>query len=93
MFPCPEPVRREARIPKPSRRHLPSPALPEEEVVVKPPAPPEPGSELTQLQGLLTLCSDLAKEVAKPDAEWGRELLQAIRTEFERQRRKQRKVL
>ena len=93
VAPRPEPVRREARIRKPSRRSLPSPALPEEEVVMKPPEPPKPGNELEQLQGLLTLCSDLSKEVAKPDAEWVRELLQQIRTEFERQRREQRKVL
>ena len=92
VSPRPEPVRREARIRKPSRRHLPSTIMIEEEVVVKPPAPPEPGNELAQLQGLLTLCTDLAKEGAKPDAEWARELLQ-IRTEFERQRREQRKVL
>ena len=93
MVPRPEPVRREARVRKPSQRHLPSPIVPEEEVVVKPPAPPEPGSELAQLQGLLILCLDLSKEVAMPDAERGRELIQHIRTEFERQRREQRKVL
>ena len=61
VAPHPEPVRREARIPKPSRRHLPSPTDPEKEVVVRPPAPPEPGNELAQLQGLLTLCTDLSK--------------------------------
>ena len=70
VLPRPEPVRREARIRKPSRRRLPSPALPEEDVVSKPPAPPEPGSELAQLQGLLTLCSDLSKEMARRNAEW-----------------------
>ena len=69
VAPRPEPVRRGARIRKPSRWHLPSPILPEEEVVVKPPAPPEPGNELAQLQGLLTLSSALSKEVARPDAE------------------------
>ena len=93
VTPRPEPVRRQVRIRKPSRRHLPSLIVPEEEVVVKPPAPPEPGNELAQLQGLLILCSDLSKEVAKPDAEWVRELLKRFRTEFERQRREQRKVL
>ena len=72
---------------------MPSPILQEEEVVLKPPAPPEPGSELAQLQGLLTLCLDLSKEAARPDAEWARELVQQIKTEFERQRREQRKVL
>ena len=40
LVPRPEPVRREARILKPSRRHLPSPILPEQEAVVKPTAPP-----------------------------------------------------
>ena len=89
----PEPVRREARIRKPSRRHLPSPILQEEEVIMKPPAPSGPGSELAHLQGLLTLCLDLSKDVAMPDTEWARELIQQIRTEFERQRREQRKVL
>ena len=93
VAPRPQAVRREARIRKPSRRHLASPILPEEEVVVLPPAPPEPGTELAQLQGLLTLCSELSKEVAKLDAEWVRELLQQIRTEPGRQRREQRKVL
>ena len=62
-------------------------------MVVKPPAPLEPGNELAQLQGLLTVCTDLSKEVAEPDAEWARELLQQIRIEFEWQRREQRKVL
>ena len=93
MVPRPEPVRREARIRRPSRRHLPSPVLPEEEVVVKRPAPPQSGTELVQLQGLLTLCSDLLNDVARPDAESARELIQPIGTEFERQRREQRKVL
>ena len=93
VAPHPEPVRREARIRKPSRRQLPSPVVPEEHVVVRPPAPPEPGNELAQLQGLLTLFTDLSKGVAKLDAEWARELFQQIRTEFERQRRDQRKVL
>ena len=93
VVPRPEPVRREARIRKLSRRHVPSPALPEEEVVVKPPAPPEPGSELAQLQGLLTLCSDLSKETARPDVEWARELIQQMRDEFDQQLREQRKVL
>ena len=46
---------------------------------MKPPVPLEPGNELEQLQGLLTLCSDLSKEVAKPGTEWARELLQQIR--------------
>ena len=41
----------------------------------------------------ITVCTDLSKEVAKPDAEWARERLQQTRTEFERQRREQRKVL
>ena len=63
---------REARIRKPSRCHLPSPIPQEEEVVVKPPAPPEPRSELAQLQGLLILCLDLSTEVAKPDAWFSR---------------------
>ena len=62
-------------------------------MVVKPPAPPEPDSELAQLTGLLTICSDLSEDVARPGAEWARELIQQIRTEFERQRREQRKVL
>ena len=93
VVPRPEPVRREARVRKPSKRHMPSPVLQEGEVFVRPPAPTEPGSELAQLQGLLALCSDLSKEVAKPDAEWVRELIQRIRAEFERQRREQRKVL
>ena len=75
VAPRPEPVRREVRIRKPSRRHLPLPIVPEEAVVVKPPAPPEPGNELAQLQGLLTLCSDLPKEVAKPDTDWLRGLI------------------
>ena len=52
---------------------------------MRPPAPPEHGDELAQLQGLLTLCTDLSKEVAKPDTEWVRELLQQLRTELERQ--------
>ena len=86
----PEP---EARVRKLSRRHMPSPILQEEEVLVRPPAPTEPGSELAQLQGLLTLCSDLSRKVAKPDAEWVKELIRQIRTEFELQRREQRKVL
>ena len=47
---------------------------------MKPRAPLEPGSELAQLQGFLTLRSDLSKEVAKPDAKWPRELIQQIRT-------------
>ena len=68
---------------------MPSPILQEQEVLVRPPAPTEPGSELAQLQGLLTLCSEL-KKVAKPDAEWVRELIQRSRAEFERQRREQR---
>ena len=93
VAPHPEPVRLEARIPNPSRRHLPSPVEPEEEVVVRPPPHPEPGNELPQLQGLLIVCTDLLKEAAKPDAEWARELLQQIRFEFERQRREPRKVL
>ena len=67
--------------------------MPEEDVVVRPPAPPDAGTELAQLQGLLTLCTDLSKEVTKPDAEWAMELLQKIWTEFERQRREPRKVL
>ena len=46
----PEPVLREARIRKPSRRHLPLPIEPEKEVVVRPPVPPEPTDELAQLQ-------------------------------------------
>ena len=62
-------------------------------MVVKCPAPPDPGTELAQLQGLLTLCSDLSNEVARPDAEWVRELIQQTRTEFERQRWEQQKVL
>ena len=89
----PEPVRREARIRKPSLRHLPLSIQPEKEVVVRPPAPLEPSDELAQLQKLLTLCTDLSKEVAKPDTEGVPEPLQRIRTEFERQRREQRKVL
>ena len=72
---------------------MPSLILQEEEVLVRPPAPTEPGSELAQLQGLLTLCSCLSKEVAKPDAEWVGELIQQIKAEFERQRREQGKVL
>ena len=90
MVPRPELMRREARIRKPSRRHVLSPILPEEEVVVKPPAPPKPSTELAQLQGLLALSSDLSKEVARLDAQWLRELMQQIRTEFEPQRREQR---
>ena len=43
LVPHPEPVRRDARIRKPFRWHMLSPILPEEEVVVKPPAPTEPG--------------------------------------------------
>ena len=39
------------------------------------PFPPEPSDECAQLQKLLTLCWDLPKEVAKPDAEWAKELL------------------
>ena len=93
VVPRAEPVHRKARVREPSRRHMPSPILQEEEVLVRPPAPTEPGSELAQLQGLLTLCSDLSKEVAKPGAEWLGELIQQIRAEFERQRREQRKVL
>ena len=65
----------------------------QEDMAVKPPAPPEPGTELAQLQGLLTIYADLSKEVAKPDSEWARELLQQTQSEFERQRREQRKVL
>ena len=57
VAPRPEPVRCEARIRTPSRRHLISPIVPQKEVVAKPPAPPEPGNELAQLQRLLTLCS------------------------------------
>ena len=93
MTPHPEPVRREARIRKPPRRHLPSPVDPEEEVVVRPPAPAEDGDQLAQMQRLLNLCMDLCKEVAKRDTEWVPELLWQIRAEFERQRREQRKVL
>ena len=37
---------------------------------MRPPVPPEPSNELTQLQRLLSLCADLSKEVAKPDTEW-----------------------
>ena len=62
-------------------------------MVAKPPAPTEPGSELAQLQGLLILCLDLSKKVAKPDTEWVKELVQQIRTEFDPQRREQRKTL
>ena len=90
VAPHPEPVRREARIGKPFRRHLP---WPEEEVVVRPAAAPKPGNELAQLHGILTLCTGLPEEVANPDAEWARELLPQMRTEFERQGREQRKVL
>ena len=61
-------------------------------MVARPPVPTEPGSELAQLQGLLTLCLDLSKDVAQPDTEWIRELVQQIRTEFERQRGEQRKT-
>ena len=89
----PDPVRREALIRKPSRRHLPLPIEPEKEVVVRPPSPVEPSDELAQLQKLLTLYTDLSREVAKPEAGWVRELLQQIQAEFERQRREQRKVL
>ena len=60
---------------------------------MKPSTPPEPLNELAQLQGLITLCSDVSKKAAKQDADWVRELLQQIRTEFERQRREQRNVL
>ena len=52
---------------------------------MRPPAPLDPGNELAQLQGLLTLSTDLPREVAKPDAQWANELLQQIRIEFERQ--------
>ena len=59
---------REARIRKPSRRHLPSPIVLEEEVIVRASALPAPGNELAQLQGLLTLCWGLSKDLARPDA-------------------------
>ena len=61
--------------------------------MVRPSVPPEPSDELAQLQKLLALCTDLSKEVAKPDAECVRELFQQIRTKVERQRRERRKVL
>ena len=82
----PEPLRRKTLVRKPSRRRVPSP--PEvEEVTERLPAPSEFGTDLEQLQQLVARCMDLPKEVAKPDAEWARELLQQIRTELERQRR------
>ena len=55
--------------------------------------PPGAGADLEQLQQLLARCMDLSKEVMRPDAEWAHELLQQIRTKFERQRREQRKAL
>ena len=45
------------------------------------------------MQQLLVRCTDLSKELTKPDAEWAHELLHQIRTELERQRREQRKVI
>ena len=87
------PLRREARVRKPSRRRLPSPPEVEELVADRPPTSPESGSDLAHLQQLLTRCMELSKEVTKPDAEWARELLQQIRTELERQRREQRKAI
>ena len=89
----PGPLRRETRVRKPSRRRLPSPSDVEEEAIERLPAPPEAGTDLEQLQQLLARCMDLSKGVTKPDAQWARELLHQIRTEFERQRREQRQVL
>ena len=93
VVPRHELVRREARIRKASRRLMPSPILQEEEVVAKPPAPTEPGSQLAQPQGLLTLCLDLSNEVAKPVPEWVRALFQQIGKDFDRQRWEHRKTL
>ena len=87
------PLRREARVRKPSRRRLPSPPEVKKLVADRPPISSEAGSDLAQLRQLLTQCLGLSKEVTKPDAEWARELLQQIRTELERQRREQRKAL
>ena len=89
----PEPLRRETRVRKPSRRRLRSPPEIEEEVVERLPVPFGAGTDLEQLEQLLACSMDLSKEVTKPDAEWAREFLHQIRTEFERQRREQRKAL
>ena len=88
-----EPLLRETRGRKPSRRRLPSPAEVEEEVAERLPVPPGTGTDLDQLQQLLARCMGLSKEVTKPDAEWARELLHQIRIELEPQRREQRKAL
>ena len=74
------PLRCEARVRKPSRRRLPSPPEVKELLADRPPMSTEAGSDLAQLQQLLTQCLELSKEVTKPDAEWARELLQQIRT-------------
>ena len=89
----PEPLRRETRVRKPSRKRLPSPPEIEEEAIERLPAPAELGTDLAQLQQLLARCMDLSKEMAKPDAEWARDLLEQITTEFGRQLREQRKAL
>ena len=89
----PEPLRRETRVRKPSRRRLPSPPEVEEEVIERLPASSESGTDLEQLQQLLARCMDLSKEGTKPDPERARELLQQIRTKLERQRPEQRKAL
>ena len=74
------PLRREARVRKPSRRRLPSPPEVKDLVAYRLSMSTEAGSDLTQLQQLLTQCLELSKEGTKPDAEWARELLQQIRT-------------
>ena len=89
----PEPLRRETRVRKPSRRRLPSPPEIEEQASERLPAPPEAGTDLEQLQQVLARCMDLSKEVTKPYVEWARALLHQIRTELERQRWEQRKAL
>ena len=87
------PLRCDVRVRKPSRRRLPSPPEVEELVADRPPMSTEAGSDLAQLQQLLTQGLELSKAVTKPDAERARELLQQIRTKLEHQRREQRKAL
>ena len=70
-----------------------TPVLREAEVVARRPVHAKPGSELAQLQGLLSICLDLSREVAMPDADWVKELVQQARAEFDRNRREQRKTL
>ena len=70
-----------------------TPVLRKEGVVARLPVHAERRSELAQLQRLLTICLDLSREVAKPDTDWVRELVQQVRAELDRQRREQRKTL